>query len=296
LHCRATRGALFFHLLYNVRAVRTAARIGDMFRTTQLIAIALLGCALAAPLAARATPPPPDWQDGDTSVYLSGEKPGPAAPDNISTSHKVDAAIAPVVHVERKPTTESPSRYLAPPGSRSSSEKSTTSSSRENGESRRHMEFGIPSQSLYTIATGLTIVVGAFLVFAWLLRRGGRGVHGRRGMLPADAVSVLGRAPLAARQMAQLLRVGNKLVLVALTPNGAETLTEITDPVEVDRLLGLCQQHNRYSTTKAFEEVFQNLTHEPAAAGGFFGADSLPPSISPVAAAYRSHRGDRARV
>lgn len=156
------------------------------------------------------------------------------------------------------------------------------------------MDFGIPTASLYTMGTGLAIVVGAFLLFAWVLRRSGQG-RASRGMLPADAVSVLGRVSLTSRQVAQLLRVGNKLVLVALTPGGAETLTEVTDPVEVDRLMGLCQQHDPRSTTKAFEEVFQNLSREPASSG-FLGGDSLPSSISPVAAAYRSHRGDGARV
>ena len=115
------------------------------------------------------------------------------------------------------------------------------------------------------------------------------------GLLPADAVSVLGRVSLTSKQVAQLLRVGNKLVLVALTPGGAETLTEVTDPVEVDRLMGLCQQHDSRSTTKAFEQVFQNLSREPAPSG-FLGGDSLPTSISPVASAYRSHRGDGTRV
>jgi flagellar biogenesis protein FliO len=156
------------------------------------------------------------------------------------------------------------------------------------------MDFGIPTASLYTMGTGLAIVVGAFLLFAWVLRRGGQG-RASRGMLPADAVSVLGRVSLTSKQVAQLLRVGNKLVLVALTPGGAETLTEVTDPVEVDRLMGLCQQHDPRSTTKAFEEVFQNLSREPVSSG-FLGGDSLPSSISPVAAAYRSHRGDGARV
>jgi flagellar biogenesis protein FliO len=156
------------------------------------------------------------------------------------------------------------------------------------------MDFGIPTKSLYTMGTGLAIVVGAFLLFTWVLRRGGRGRLGR-GMLPADAVSVLGRVSLTSKQVAQLLRVGNKLVLVALTPGGAETLTEVTDPVEVDRLMGLCQQNDRHSTTQAFEQVFQNLSREPAPSG-FLGGESLPNSISPAAAAYWSHRGDGSRA
>jgi flagellar biogenesis protein FliO len=155
--------------------------------------------------------------------------------------------------------------------------------------SRRLLDFGIPTESMYTIVTALTIVVGTFLVFVWVLRKGARrGLGG--GVLPPEAVSVLGRVSLTGRQLAHLLRVGNKLVLVALTPGGAETLTEVTDPAEVDRLMGLCQQNNSHSTTQAFEQVFQQLSRQPVA-GGYLGADALPASISPVAAAYRSQRG-----
>ncbi|HVT28766.1 MAG TPA: flagellar biosynthetic protein FliO, partial [Lacipirellulaceae bacterium] len=158
---------------------------------------------------------------------------------------------------------------------------------------RRIFDFGVPTHSLYTMVTALTIVIGAFLVFVWVVRRGARAA-GRHAAVPAEAVSVLGRVPLAGRQIAELLRVGNKLVLVALTQGGAETITEVTDPAEVDRLVGLCQQQDRHSATHAFDHVFQNFSRE-SPDGGFLGADALPNSISPVAAAYRSHRGGTAR-
>jgi flagellar biogenesis protein FliO len=116
-------------------------------------------------------------------------------------------------------------------------------------------------------------------------------------MLPADVVSVLGRVPLAARQSAQLLRVGNKLVLVSLSPGGVETITEVTDPAEVDRLAGLCQQSNPHSTTQAFEQTFQQLVQERAP-NGFFGNDPLPPALSPPAelGLFRTPRSEAARA
>jgi hypothetical protein len=123
-----------------------------------------------------------------------------------------------------------------------------------------------------------------------MLKRGSRGAAGRRGALPADVVSVLGRVPLAARQVAELLRVGNKLVLVSLTPTGAAALTEVTDPAEVDRLVGLCQQSNPYSTTKAFEQVFQQMSNQTVPSS-FLGNESLMPPLASPAAAYRSNRG-----
>ena len=60
--------------------------------------------------------------------------------------------------------------------------------------------------------------------------------------LPPDVVEVLGRVSLAPRQPAQLVRIGHKLILVSISTAGVKTLTEITDPLEVDRLAGLCQQ------------------------------------------------------
>lgn len=266
----------------------------------RLLALSVFMIALAAPLAAQSTPGPPDWRDGGKSVYL------PAAPTAqpsatpaiesapIATSRKLDFNVAPSAHQEAVRAVEPSGRRLAPPSARQENTKLKDQKSRASDGPRRLIDFGIPTESMYTVATALAIVVGAFLLFAWALRRGSHGKAGRRGILPADAVSVLGRVPLTGRQMAELLRVGNKLVLVAITPGGAETLTEVTDPIEVDRLMGMCQQHDRHSTTKAFEQVFQQLSREPAA-GGFLGGDSLPTSISPVAAAYRSQRGGSTR-
>jgi len=278
-----------------------------MFRHLKLVALFFFAVWLAEAVSAQTTPAPPEWKDNGGSVYLgASDKPAPpndpapsiasAAADAqlAATSRKFDSSVVPSAHAEQTPLVESDGRHLAPPGAQAAAQTANSSSGRANAEPRRLTDFGIPTSSLYTMGTGLAIVVGAFLLFAWVLRRGGRGRAGR-GILPADAVSVLGRVSLTSKQVAQLLRVGNKLVLVALTPGGAETLTEVTDPVEVDRLMGLCQQNDRHSTTQAFEQVFQNLSRE-AVPSGFLGGDSLPTSISPVAAAYRSHRGGGARV
>jgi hypothetical protein len=40
-----------------------------------------------------------------------------------------------------------------------------------------------------------------------------------------------------------------------VTPHGAETLTEVTDVTEVDRLAGLCQQQRPGSVTASFRHV-----------------------------------------
>jgi flagellar biogenesis protein FliO len=85
----------------------------------------------------------------------------------------------------------------------------------------------------------LLFVLGLFLAAVWLIRRTSPRAY---GLLPIEAFEVLGRAPLANRQQAQLLRCGNKLLLIAASVGGAEPLTEITDPAEVERLTELCRK------------------------------------------------------
>jgi flagellar biogenesis protein FliO len=116
-----------------------------------------------------------------------------------------------------------------------------------------------------TVGGSLSVVLGLFLVVAWAMRKAApRGALA----LPKDVFEILGRASLGARQQVQLLRCGCKLLLVSITPHGVETLTEVTDAVEVDRIAGICQQGNPKSSTMAFRQVFQQLAAEPRSASG----------------------------
>ncbi len=107
---------------------------------------------------------------------------------------------------------------------------------------------------LETGAASLGIVVGLFLLVVWVARRGTPNGASR---LPYEAVEVLGRAPLAGRQHVHLVRCGNKLLLVCILPTGAQTLTEITDPAEVDRLVGVC--YGQATSGSSFRQLLQRL-------------------------------------
>ena len=85
--------------------------------------------------------------------------------------------------------------------------------------------------------------------------------------MPTEVVEVLGRTPLGSRQHAHLVRCGNKLLLVSLSAAGAETLTEVTDPIEVDRLAGLCRQSQPHSATATFRHIFQQFGRDRTARG-----------------------------
>jgi flagellar biogenesis protein FliO len=217
---------------------------------------------------------------------------------NVETSPTVETAVAPALHetAAESESSKTGNRYLAPPSARIASAGNDASRGPMqpgSAASRRLAELGVPTRSIYTVVSALAIVMGAFLLFVWVLKRGGRRSLGRNA-LPSDVVSVLGRVPLAARQFAELVRVGNKLVLISLTPTGAETLTEVTDPAEVDRLVGLCQQSNPFSTTRAFEQVFQQMSSETTPSG-FLGGEAFMTTPATPVAAYRANRGGTAR-
>jgi flagellar biogenesis protein FliO len=110
--------------------------------------------------------------------------------------------------------------------------------------------------ALLSMFGSLAVVIGLFLGLVWLLRRGSPKAA---RLLSSDVVELLGRSPLAGRQQMHVIRFGNRLLLVAVSTDGAETLAEITDPAEVDRLAGLCQQTQANSATQAFRQIFGQL-------------------------------------
>lgn len=83
-------------------------------------------------------------------------------------------------------------------------------------------------------ATKLGIVVGIFLVIVILLSK-----KREKQVLPREAIEVLGRIPVSSRQSVQLIRFGQKLVLVESSQNGLKPISEITDPAEVNQMLDL---------------------------------------------------------
>jgi flagellar biogenesis protein FliO len=124
--------------------------------------------------------------------------------------------------------------------------------------------------SVVTVVGSLALVLGIFFLVAWGMRR---AAPAGGGVLPNEVFEVLGRAPLENRQQVHLLRCGNKLILVSVTAAGAETLTEITDSAEVDRLAGLCRQAHPNSATAAFRQVFGQFASGYSRAGLFKASD-----------------------
>lgn len=142
--------------------------------------------------------------------------------------------------------------------------------------------------SLAATAASLMLVLGLFVFCTWWLRRAmPRGAR----VLPADVVEVLGRTPLAARQQAHLLRVGNKLLLVAVSPGVTETLCEVTDREEVERIVGLCRAAESNSSTRSFQEIFRQFGRERAGRD-FAGAEQSQLELANRGQASRGEDAD----
>jgi len=137
--------------------------------------------------------------------------------------------------------------------------------------------------SVLTMGISLSVVLGVFFIVAWLMRRVAPGAS---SALPGEVVEVLGQAPLASRQQVHLLRCGKKLLLVSISTAGTETLTEITDPEEVDRLAGLCRQTHAQSATETFRHVFGQFTG--TASRGELADSDVSDDVDPPARDLRS--------
>ena len=251
-------------------------RLSVQLRALAWAVVLVAASSVVAETTPAAPPALPLYPDQTPSVYATaraaaGEPSAQVAQPMVEpvtpASFEAPPVAAPVKPAAAAPIAHDP-RRLAPHRNRG------LPYSRERDQAvdatRPLPSFSLPLDSIYTTVTALAVVVGLFLLSAWVVRRGAKKSS---TVLPEDVVSVLGRVPLASRQFAQLVRVGNKLVLLSVTQAGAEPLTEITDPIEIDRLLGLCHQQSAHSSTAEFDQVFRQLAEETAP-DGFLGNEA----------------------
>ncbi len=126
--------------------------------------------------------------------------------------------------------------------------------------------------SLATLATSLALVLGLLGLTAWTARRW-RPAAMRK--LPKEAVQILGHVHLGGRHSAVLIGCGNKVVLTALSPDGARPLVEVADQREVEFLRTLCLQTRPESATSNFRQlVGQFARSRPDAVAGHDPRDS----------------------
>jgi len=94
------------------------------------------------------------------------------------------------------------------------------------------------SLSPITAVGALAVVVGLILILARIFRR-----HAPlfSQALPTEALEILGRRFVDQRQSIVLLRIGSRILVVGSSPAGLQGIGEVSDPVEVDLIAGICR-------------------------------------------------------
>ena len=111
--------------------------------------------------------------------------------------------------------------------------------------------------------TGALLVVLAIFLFGAKLWR--KHIPVANIGLPTEAIEILGRKSIESRHSVYLIRCGTRILVVGSSVDGMQTLAEVTDPVEVDHLAGICRradQQNGFAQT--FQTWFNNRSsHHP---------------------------------
>jgi flagellar biogenesis protein FliO len=117
------------------------------------------------------------------------------------------------------------------------------------GETRRSPAASSP----WTTFGLLAVMIVAVLAIARLWKK-----HGPLSTtaLPPEAVELLGRKMIDQRNTIQLVRIGSRIVVIGVSPQGLSTLAEIEDPIEVDLLAGLCQKRGGETKSQSFRTLF----------------------------------------
>lgn len=121
-----------------------------------------------------------------------------------------------------------------------------------------------------TVTSSLAIVLGLFAAMIWATRRfNGRGSI--RGILPKEIMQPLGSTTLDPRTRVSMLRCGDRIIVIAQSASGIHPLSEITDPIEVQRLTAACLGDSK----QTFASTLNDIEREPINRG-FVGQADQP--------------------
>jgi flagellar biogenesis protein FliO len=120
------------------------------------------------------------------------------------------------------------------------------------------------SLSPITAVGALVVVIGLILILARIFRR-----HAPlfSQALPTEALEILGRRFLDQRQSIVLLRIGSRILVVGSSAAGLQGIGEVSDPVEVDLIAGMCRgTRNSQKLSTSFLSLLkgQSVSHTTA--------------------------------
>ena len=98
------------------------------------------------------------------------------------------------------------------------------------------------SNNLWTTFISLGLIVGTLVLVGRGLKR--YGIRGTQ-TLPIDALEVLGRRTIEPKVAVHLVRCGSRILVLGVGADGVRTLSEIDDPMEVERLTDACRNPSK---------------------------------------------------
>ncbi|MCF7958299.1 MAG: flagellar biosynthetic protein FliO [Phycisphaerae bacterium] len=111
----------------------------------------------------------------------------------------------------------------------------------------------------WTLIVSLSLVLMLIVGLSWLYRRympGGKlGGH-------SGAIEVVARNAINPKQSLCLVKLGDRLLLVGLSPNHMASLERIDDPDEIGRIMGQVESQAAHSVSKSFQGIFHHEARE----------------------------------
>ncbi|MEZ6046910.1 MAG: flagellar biosynthetic protein FliO [Planctomycetaceae bacterium] len=126
-----------------------------------------------------------------------------------------------------------------------------------NSDSPNKLSLISPGKML----TAVTFVIFLILVTAKYWKR---HIPGASIPIPTESLTVLGERKLNKQHSICLVRLGSRVLVLGASPDGLRTLTEITDPVEIDFLSGMARSNQPDSVFTAALGSFMKKTTTPA--------------------------------
>jgi flagellar biosynthetic protein FliO len=111
----------------------------------------------------------------------------------------------------------------------------------------------IKKTSTWWVFMSLSLVLALIAGTAYLLRR---FLPGSQRVGRSSAIEILSRSVINPKQSLCLVRLGNKLLLVGLSPNHMSCLANIDEPEEIAQISGLLEKDSIHSISNTFGRLF----------------------------------------
>ncbi|MCA9042147.1 MAG: flagellar biosynthetic protein FliO [Planctomycetaceae bacterium] len=124
------------------------------------------------------------------------------------------------------------------------------------------------SKKLTLVSPGKLLTAVMFVVFLILItaRYWKRHIPGASIPIPTESLTVLGERKLNKNHSICLVRLGSRVLVLGASADGLRTLTEITDPVEIDFLSGMARSSQSDTVFTSALGSFLKKSQSPSSA------------------------------